>query len=883
MGWRARSAQLVWTSCALFGAACLLLLVLLSPVGAQPDIKTISTPPPAGVGFIEEAHMLDTHTLRLKGWAASTDPSVFVTMAHVWLDQERIYVGRIGYATSRIDVAEAYDWALWQSSGFEMHVRIPSRISAGPATIRMEVFNGDGSRFELQALPAAQRVEIQHSANPPSWRALALLGLAIALPILALLTPERRQAPAHADAVPTHPPSPASRRHWRARRSQFAAAMLLSFGMLVTGGWTGSSLRLLLDHTPMLTHDAGPLFGQAQLVRSDEWLVVTPLAISQRSQPQPFSSINSLHGLHGQNMNAVGMTGVPVANLAVLAKPAVWGFFLFDLRRALAWDWWLPFFACFGALWLVLQHWFHTPWRWAAVLAAAFSLSPYSVSFSGWPAYVTCFPLIAILALDRLLQLRSPGGRSVLAGAGYGLLAGLAVASFALVLYPGWQIALVYLIAPLALAYFWQTRQQRALGMAQWLGLLAAVAMTLLIMGSWWLDAREAIQTMQATVYPGKRSTEVGGYADPWALSKGLTNITTMFQSSMWSIPSDAGSFVFVLLPLAVATAMIGLSKAKGGTSNPLGPVVWVLWAYTAFVVLFMLVGLPARLSELSLWGRVPAIRLDVALGLAQTFLLAWLLGRQYIGRRTHPNQADESLGLVAILTGLTSAGLALWQHTLMPAPLQDWVTSGTVAFSVGLIGLLGALLVSRQHLTIGVALYGIWMLAAALPFNPLGQAPTRIAVTPALATLLKTEQPAQRPRVAVIWENRWANALSAAGASVLNTTFYNPPLAFWEQLDPSGHYTTQYNRYQHLGIFLAPERQDINQGDPTFTIAAPALDRVELRIDAQRFDFERLSADYVLANRVDAGKLQSNPSLTIAHTEDDWTLFSVIAAHQHP
>ena len=37
------------------------------------------------------------------------------------------------------------------------------------------------------------------------------------------------------------------------------------------------------------------------------------------------------------------LTGVPVAHASALAKPATWGFFAFDLRRALAWAW------CLGA------------------------------------------------------------------------------------------------------------------------------------------------------------------------------------------------------------------------------------------------------------------------------------------------------------------------------------------------------------------------------------------------------------------------------------------------------------------------------------------------------------------------------------------------------
>ncbi|RMW94618.1 hypothetical protein EBQ26_12220 [Allofranklinella schreckenbergeri] len=840
-----------------------------------------------GLGVLESVTLTPERTLVLKGWAVSAQPNAFITLAHVWLGEQPLYTGRLGLLYPRPDVARATGHPEWLHVGFELPIALPAlwpeRLPSGPATLRVHIQRGDGAQFALRGDPGVFQLDLP-PANAPAPAARWLLALALLAPLLALALPSGIRS---ARLLP-----PAR------QRALFGGSLLLSLALLVAGGWTGSSLALLLQHAPV-THDMRPYLGVAQTARTDEWLVVTPLAISQTTQPEPMAAINPLHGLHGQNMNVVGMTGAPVANLAALAKPATWGFFFLDLRRALAWDWWLPYFLCLGALWLLLQRWLGTPWRWAAVLAATYTFSPYSVSFSGWPAYLTGFAVVGLLAADRLWLRRSHAAHAphaassatpLWAAAGWGLLLGWAAAGFVLVLYPGWQIALAYLLAPLALAWFWHSRQRRGWGSAQWLGLLCAALVAQALLGAWWLDGQAAIEAMRTSVYPGQRSTEVGGYADPWALAKGMGNFITMFQSSLWAIPSDSGSFLYVLLPLLAATLAMCLPAGQrvlhAHMHRP--ALLAALWAYVGFALLFMFVGLPAWLSEASLWARVPVIRLDAALGLAQTLLLAWWVGAQHrpdhlpsaaLSNATLSGTASAApwpLGLraLALASGLGLAAWLWWLHTRMLAPLQAWQTAGATALMVALAGLLGALLIGPRW-RIAIALYALWTLAAALPFNPIGQAPTYVRVADALAPWLAPADASGPPaRVAVVRENRWANALSAAGVAVLNTTFYEPPLRFWQQLDPGGAAARQYHRYQHLRILLA-EPQELAAG-AAFSIFAPTLDHVDLRIHAQRMDFSLLGVSHVLSNAADAAHLRQNPSLQLLTQEGDWHLFAV-------
>jgi hypothetical protein len=166
--------------------------------------------------------------------------------------------------------------------------------------------------------------------------------------------------------------------------------------------------------------------------------------------------------------------------------------------------------------------------------------------FSGWPAYALFFPVAGLLAADAALRARFRR-QSLAAGA----LLGLAVAGFALVLYPAWQISLAYLFLPFAFAWFAGRRKELFFGRLQVAALVVALAVASVLLVSWWLDAREAVGSIRGTVYPGQRSVEVGSDIDRWFLLKGLMGPITMYRDSslMWGT-SDAESIVFFILPL---------------------------------------------------------------------------------------------------------------------------------------------------------------------------------------------------------------------------------------------------------------------------------------------------------------------------------------------
>jgi len=802
----------------------------------------------AGTGYVDDARYLaQARQLVVSGWAAPEKANVFTTNLIVFLGGREIYRGRME-RSERPDVVASTGRADWLSSGFSIRIAVPRGVESGLQTLKARMHLGDGTEFDLAIAPKAQTVDVSASSPAPSLVARLALGAALCAPLLALGGLPRPGRP-RLQPIGTNP----------RREVLFGATVVLSFVLLVAAGWTGSSLGLLLDERGIAHHDETPWLGELRPVRSDEWQVITPLAISQTMHHPKFPIINQNLGPDGHNMMVIGMTGVPVAHISSLAKPATWGFFLFDLRRALAWYWWFPFFSCFAAVWLLLLRFFALDWRLAAGMALTISAAPYSVVFSGWPAYAVFFPVAGLLAADAALRtLRWQ--RSVAAG----VLLGLAIAGFTLVLYPAWQIPLAYLFVSFALAWFASSRNELHFSRAQIAGLIVAVAVASLLLVSWWFDASEAIASIRGTVYPGQRSVEVGGDIDRWFLVKGLMSPLSMYQNSslMWGA-SDAGSVALFVLPAMAAVVLRFILVRR------IDAIAATLCGHVAFALFFMFVGFWPDLAKWTLWGSATSYRLDLVLAMAQLLMFAWLASPG------QPGNGEPATGpVIAFAIAALVAIHAAYLYQLVPPAILEAIPPSFVLLTLLAIAGGGYLLLRGRHVAF-FCVYGALMFIPAFPFNPLGVAPDEIASTQELAQALRAAEgkgARGSHAIAVVGDRNWAMVLPAVGLPVVNSVFYYPQQSLWRRLDPDEKFRALYNRYQRVLFVLAPL-----ETSRSYRIDSPRLDEVRVTLDPARFDFRLTGGETVLAGARDARALAGNATLKPSHVALEWTLFTVV------
>ena len=635
----------------------------------------------------------------------------------------------------------------------------------------------------------------------------------------------------------------------------FGLMLFLCFGVIVALGITGSSMRIGIQATPVVQADMINVLGKDQPIRSDEWVLATPLAIAQYNHHPKFPVVNINLGEDGQNMLVAG--GVPVAHISAIAKPATWGFFLFDLKRALSWYWYFPIFACLFALWGVVALLLHGEWRSSFLIALWFILSPYVAAWSNTPAYAVFFPSLALLSAIAILKSHS---KYLLLALGCTL--GVTLAGFVLVLYPPWQVSLAYVFLALAVGIVIRDKLYNNFIKIRLAAYGVAIVIAGFILWAWWSDAHLAIQAMLATVYPGQRTTIVGGGTSFTILLRGFTNLVTLHEiNSPYINQSEITSFSYMLLPLLLLFIFRGYQKAIGAVEVALAVVI-------SFILYFMLVGVTAGVANFSLWGRVPPNRADIALGLSYIILCGILLSS-----RMNPISNKASIKTLAFVFAFIWAVIALNSisplHSSILSGFSTVLLMGMFIFIVVVVGYWLATGKFREFIYFNLAL----SVATIWPFNPINIAPDSVTATLYVNKIIEKESNhVERQRILVLVGPLQAMWMLASGLPVANGVFYYPQRSLWKRLDMNHTKSDIYNRFQHLFYFSG-----VTENTDNYRIESPQADVVRVVVDLEHFDFRKTGAGLLAAPQNNEVALRKNAVLTHIRNENGWSWFQII------
>jgi hypothetical protein len=521
---------------------------------------------------------------------------------------------------------------------------------------------------------------------------------------------------------------------------------------------------------------------QPRRIRSDEYLLWTPYALSQVNHQPPFPVVNrALPG--GQNMLLIW--NAPVAHVATVARPATWGYFFLDAGRGLAWQWWFPPFACFMVLWLLFEIVFRGQTGLAAFGAAWFGFSAHTVGWSLMPAYDTFFAALICLSAYQLLAADRLGTLWI-----YSLLLGLALAGFAMVLYPPWQIVLVYFFAALFVGLIWRDRPWRQSSIAWSRRLLAAgvgVALAVAIVGVWALDCRAALSAMASTVHPGERLC-LGGALLLSRLFVGWFNLISLYGPSplpgSWRNPSESASF-YHLYPAALLGLVLLPSLRRSATA-----VTWSLAVLLGVLLAYCFIGFPESLARISLLGRSHEKRCDLALG-----LITIVLCLDRLARLTPTPSLRERRAY--ILCAALIAAAFLWWARLAYAEVGDLIGGWSIALATAGVGVLSfAHLAGWRRLFMGST--GALVVVTGIGFNPLVHGIEALDKLELSGEVKRLNQECSEPPLWVCFGGRYSGTLVSAlgGRSATGIAFH--PID-WHTMDPGGEFDSCANRYAHI------------------------------------------------------------------------------------
>ena len=630
---------------------------------------------------------------------------------------------------------------------------------------------------------------------------------------------------------------------------------LILFSVLVCFRINYSSIGQWKDAAPGKgDKDESLLLGTPRGIRSDEWCVVTPFMLAQANHSPSFPAENENLGSGKVPL----LMSLPVKHFSTVFRPQNWGFFLFGFERGYSFYWnmkvfglLLSFFlllmlltrnrfwlSLFGSLWLFfssfMQWWFSAPPMPPEMIASA-SLAFLGIVYLFFSSKRKLVPLGALVLL-------------------------FASVNFALFFYPPFQIPLGYLFAFLFIGYLaknFRKENLRKFLKLKIIFLILFVAVFSLVIGKFYLDARETIQIVRSTSYPGVRVLTGG----EMSVAKMFSGFFFMFMGEK-NYPAFLGvvenicetsSFVLffplllVLLiwnwlrvcpesPYSAANSenrlqifqnsskyfryfssffkifarFLKFSRRKRNFGQTLKKTDFVqlsLGLYAIFISSWMLFGFPKAVAKVTFLNLVSASRSLIGLGAAS---IIWTVA--YLGAKNDENRdAGKSffhfanLALFAIFLGLMVwYGFALRKATdNFFAAWQVWV--------VGLWVATLALLTLRKKT--------VWFFALLIPLLLFANA----GVNPVVAGLnsirgkdiykFAREKKKENPDARWIFFGKLPvdNILEAAGVNIINGTKYSPDLPLMEKLDPEKKFVSVYNRYAYVKFYSSSDKETIS------------------------------------------------------------------------
>ena len=595
---------------------------------------------------------------------------------------------------------------------------------------------------------------------------------------------------------------------WIFRRRLWLALALIFFMVLNQYSFSSITMYDGIIQPNQGSEYVEPVFGVTRPIRSDEWLVGTPMKLS--AQYTHYGEYNDiLRAEKSTNLSASGL----YLSYSALARPLDWGYFLFGAAYGLSLSWSaflvITFLVSFELCLIISKQ-----KRLIALLGAV--LITFSAYFLWW-SFVSWI-MTGQAALVCVYYFMHAKNRWTRAASGIGI--AIFGAYFITALYPAWQVPAGYLYLGILV---WMLISDRAIlkkfSKRDW-GILAfSLAFLASIVVSYFLDSREYMNSILDTVYPGNR-VSYGGYS--------INKMFYYLQSLLYPVKDignpcePAGFLSFYPIPTILAIYMLIKKKGKDLLTM-------ILLGISALLTVYCVVELPHMLAKVLLLTYSMPSRLIDIVGFMQIYLLVAALSRFDGIKKMKP----ASAWIVSILS---IEAAVYYCYTAFPSylSLKELFLIANVFIIVCVLLLTEIRPRLQNALLIGIICVS---LVSGLMVNPIVKGLDAIYSKPAagaVGTLVKEDPDAKWVSLDNIVDSGF---LVACGAPTINSVNYIPNYALWKILDPQGKYNESYNRYAHMIIKLS--------ADPT-TVTLDSADMITLHLSYQ--DMDDISVKYVFS-----------------------------------
>lgn len=573
--------------------------------------------------------------------------------------------------------------------------------------------------------------------------------------------------------------------------------------VLTTLRVSGSSIGVYNQFFYGSEQDENLLFGRPRIIRSDEWIVSTQMAIAQENNN--YETRNNNIGA-GQDMSLI--YDIPYRDWSTLFKPQNLSFFVLPFEYAFAFRWWfMAYLLVMGAYFFILRF-LPGMYLLAIIIALSLFLSPF---VQWWYIHATlgclAYSFFVMLAFTKISDAKNNRNRIL-----WGGVLAYSLVCFILIFYPPFQIPCGIVMLAFCLGYLAdQSSGEKNALKPTLLVTVASVAVALSISTLFVVQRQSTVSAIRNSSYPGHRTVESGGYdfTQPF-----VGHLALVFQSDrrasnfvnggVTTNQSEASGFVLaalLLLPIML------LKIIKSSREFPRKTIFFIIGALVVFISWLYLPGLDF-IGKITLLNRVPGNRLIIGLGLINFILLACFIAfYAKAGQKTSRSQAIlYSLALLVacivlnfyiyhrytgLITGLEVLLLAL------PLPIFSYL-----------------FLAQKFKLAAGCLL--VLSVLSTFYVNPLYRGVGVVRSSEILQSIKRLS--AQYPGAWVTENSMTENFALMVGANTFSGVYLYPQPDVWDDMDNVDVET--YSRYAHVSFVFD---RDTERTTPTsISLSAP-------------------------------------------------------------
>lgn len=390
---------------------------------------------------------------------------------------------------------------------------------------------------------------------------------------------------------------------------------LVIFVYIVFMGYSGSSIGCY-DYSiqPESTQISyRPILGTARAIRSDEWNVNTPIAVSQVvDEDDAFGYFND--NLRGTITEMFSVASSPVSDIMIIAKPFFIGYILFGAARGLSFFWYGKVIAMMLVsfeLCMILSN------KKKLVSLLGMILITFSAATQWWN--ITEFIIwggLALILLDKFMTKKSYKAKILCA---IGIF--ISAIAYVFILYPAWQLTYGYVFVPVFIWIIWKNRKEYTFN---WKDALIILTVIIAIAGigiRYYILSKDVLSAVSSTDYPGERFETGGG---------GITALFSYVYSFFFPYEENISnpceiSGMLSIFPIPMIVAFIYLIKNKNRTKHFsfLIPALVI----GLFLSIWCLMPTNTFIAKFTFMYMVPGARAVVPLGLLQILVMIYIMG----------------------------------------------------------------------------------------------------------------------------------------------------------------------------------------------------------------------------------------------------------------